>query len=91
MAFEIMKISQRGEFMSREKAWLRPYRDTHVTLAQLAGATGLNKQKLLALLPPPDRQCPYGSRTRLWARADVAAFLPRRVEPAPEESAGSLS
>ncbi|MEQ1560371.1 MAG: hypothetical protein ABL933_15730 [Methyloglobulus sp.] len=67
-------------WQSRERAWLAKYADTHMTLAAISAKYGVSKDKLeTCLLPPPDKACPHGSRTRLWRRDVVAGLLGGKV------------
>ena len=75
--FEILPMNSRplGGFKTRENLFVDKYRDTHMTLTQIAVKYGLSREKMMPLLPPPDITAPCGQRTRLWRRDKISELL----------------
>lgn len=75
--FEVtaMKNRSSGDFKTRENLFVERYRDSHMTLRQIAHKYDIGKEKVILLLPKPDVVCPYGNHTRLWERGKVIEQL----------------
>ncbi|MEQ1558103.1 MAG: hypothetical protein ABL933_04075 [Methyloglobulus sp.] len=65
--FEVMPMKNRSSssFKTRENLFVARYRDSHMTLPQIANKYDIGKEKIIMLLPKPDVVCPYGNHTRL--------------------------
>lgn len=60
---------------SREQEWVELMKETHCTLPQLSRKYGINKAKMLEILPRPDLRYKDGNRTRLWEQRAVEKWM----------------
>ncbi|MEQ1636749.1 MAG: hypothetical protein ABL903_08645 [Methylococcales bacterium] len=75
--FEVMPMKDRptNGFKTREHLFVDRYRDSHMTLPQIAHKYDIGKEKIIILLPKPDVVSPYGNHTRIWSRTQVIERL----------------